>query len=309
MYNYSYNLTNRWLIMANSANPASNAPKYRFDFTPASKVKMPWTALAEAIQCLWRSFYYTVFHSKVNVPDWDQKKQTESIDPNFVPALCRFKKIGTLDDTALNTYFEGLSENSNGRVGVVLGHAVWGQGKTLPERNANQGLLFIPIVIKGFLRDHVVLLTVNFKTETVDYFDPQGLKIAARPDATAISGEKLTDIVTNAAIKYFSKRAITSKDAATAPKEQRVLSESTVRHQEDWYNCGMHVLDFATRYSKEGAAFEDLIKRENRLRDDAANGSRRAEFIDQLVKRERTEPLVASSTSTAFQVNPNGDDF
>ena len=268
MYNYSYNLTSRWLIMANSANPASNAPKFRFDFRPSPKVKMPWTALAETIQCLWRSFYYTVFHSKVNVPDWDQKKQTESIDPNFVPALCRFKKIGTLDDTALNKYFEGLSENSDGRVGVVLGHAVRGMGRGLPERDDKQELLFIPIVIKGFLRDHVVLLTVNFKTETVEYFDPQGLTIGARPGAIAISGEKLTDIVTNAAVKYFSKRAIPSKDAATAPKENCVLSESTVRHQEDWYNCGMHVLDFATRYSQEGATFRDLIKHENRLQED-----------------------------------------
>jgi hypothetical protein len=293
--------------MAKTLNPVSNATKYHFDFTPPSRVKMPWTVLAETIQCLWRSFYYTVFHSKVDVSNLDD---TGRKDVNFTLALRRLKKIDTLSDKTIMMYLEGLSQESKGRVGVVLGHAVKDEKQELPEHHARE-LLFIPIVIKGFLRDHVVLLTVNFDTETVDYFDPQGLTIAERPDATAISGKKLTDIVTEAAVKYFSDKAITSKTSQAERKP--VLIESTVRQQEDWYNCGMHVLDFAARYAEDNATFEDLIKRENRLTENDANDTKRKAFIEQLLTwyPPKEASITPAASSSAAQNGPDlkAEDF
>ena len=141
-------------------------------------------------------------------------------------------------------------------------------------------------MIKDWIRNHVVLLTVDLRNKRLEYFDPQGLTIGDRPGAIAMNGSKLTDIVNEAARDHFGT-SITRGEL----RGKDVLVENIRRHQEDSYNCGIHVLDHATRRARNPQeTFENLIKLENRVTIDDANGNKRREFINQLAAWHQDSP-------------------
>ena len=102
--------------------------KMHFEFKPSPQVKAPWTKLAETIQCLWRSFYYSVVQREVEIDKrtWDNYPIATRTAPQLGAALYYFKKIHTIGDNALGLYFEGLSkEHVDTR--VDLRHSVTGE--------------------------------------------------------------------------------------------------------------------------------------------------------------------------------------
>lgn len=86
--------------------------------------------------------------------------------------------------------------------------------------NPEKQILALPYVIRGFIRDHIVLFIVNKETQTITFYDPKGYSVADREDP------RMTQLAKDLTEKYPTYH----------------FTQNTIQEQKDPFNCGMYVI-------------------------------------------------------------------
>lgn len=131
-------------------------------------------------------------------------------------------------------------------------------GLVLPNLQPNKNDVAIPVILKGCVRDHIVMVFVDRRSNVLEYYDSKGLTIQDRNDP------ELNEVLQQALEKYG--------DANTR------LIENTEKHQYDSHNCGVYILDYVFRRKTE--APEQIFA--NGFGPCAANRELRARMIFEL---------------------------
>ncbi len=134
-----------------------------------------------------------------------------------------------------------------------------------PLPSLEKDLLAIPIVVKGTLRDHVMMAMVDKKNQSIEFYDPKGLSVQDR------ASDRLTNY------PEHSLPELMQEICDSYGKEGWTITENTIRHQGDGYNCGVYVSNFLKRRS-EGESFANIVQ--NGLSFQQASDSTRQEMIE-----------------------------
>ncbi len=193
--------------------------------------------------------------------------------------LGAIKMLSTRGVDAGNTTIEAVlrnlaEKNSNFsyRIGLIQGTL---DLKDAPEMGNPETatLVAVPVVLKGFGKDHIVAFLVDKTNSTIEYYDSKGLTLSDRgnvPLYTVAQEKRLWEILRELAKEYNCS----------------ALLENTNKHQWDFYNCGVFVSDFYTR-RVGGESFSSLINKSRTQQE--IDGSVRKRLIENLLSREGEE--------------------
>jgi hypothetical protein len=99
----------------------------------------------------------------------------------------------------------------------------------LPPKDEIDGLLLVPVVLKGHPGDHIVGVVYDKENNRIEVYDPKGLNCEENSNLVFKSTQlKLKDVVAIIA-RYYGATSIW---------------ENTTRHQYDAHNCGIYTLDY-----------------------------------------------------------------
>lgn len=108
--------------------------------------------------------------------------------------------------------------------------------ETFPKADEHTNILFIPVVLKEFGRDHIVCVCIKYlddKNATIEFYDSKGLTLADRATESLVNNSDMTlsKLVAQLADHYCGDRAVT-------------IEQNTTKHQEDSHNCGIYVCHY-----------------------------------------------------------------
>lgn len=103
----------------------------------------------------------------------------------------------------------------------------------LPERG-EKDLVFIPVVLHKWPREHIVAVVYDAKKNRVEFYDPKGLTSEDHSEYLSRGKNlRLSDFLKMVAQRYGNK--------------ETTLWENTEKHQKDYHNCGVYILDYFER--------------------------------------------------------------
>ncbi len=164
---------------------------------------------------------------------------TINVESTNYPAFYALKKGGVLGSfTVLSCLqkLKGLEIDSS----LLTG--------SLSETESQTNLIAIPIILKGFFRNHIVTIFVDKISHQIEFYDPKGLTVQDQA---------------RRGLLFPSEKLQTLKDHVTAiwqnfaTDSSWTFKENTACHQSDSFNCGVYVSNFITRRLK-GESFETI---------------------------------------------------
>jgi hypothetical protein len=157
---------------------------------------------------------------------------------NF-PSIYSISKGGMLGNFTLYSYLQKLKE-----VEIDTSLLTGAVSNTEIETN----LIAIPIILKGFFRNHIVTIFIDKTSHQIEFYDPKGLTIQDQSSRNLVFCSENLQTLENHVIAIWKNFATDST---------WTFKESSRRHQSDSFNCGVYVSNFITRRLK-GESFEEI---------------------------------------------------
>jgi len=110
---------------------------------------------------------------------------------------------------------------------------------SLPEKPTES--IYIPVVLKGAIRNHIVLITIN-PDSTVEYYDSKGDSCEGNKKLLNFPGKTVENLIEDISSKY----AANSK-------------QNTKKQQKDLHSCGVFVLNYIQQ-RENGRSFEEIVE-------------------------------------------------
>ncbi len=158
---------------------------------------------------------------------------------------------------------------------------------SLPD--ADGKIIAIPLVIAGKFRKHIVTFVVDPTNKTIEFYDSKGLSIKDRASAPI-------DMTNDIGEKNHLKLLELFKILNEKYKGFKVV-ENTHKHQKDFYNCGVYVLDYIKRRVGGESAKEIQESGKSFSEIEATKQS----FFKSFLESVTTEPSEGSSTNDGTQ--------
>jgi hypothetical protein len=139
----------------------------------------------------------------------------------------------------VDTYCKFLSEKPDVQYisNCLVKEGIETEVEKFPEATANN--LLIPVVLKGFGRDHIVCFYIKRNpddgTMVIEFYDSKGLTIADRANETLVNNPDMT----------LAKLVAQLADRYCDDVDDHVrIEENTTKHQQDSHNCGIYVCHY-----------------------------------------------------------------
>lgn len=185
----------------------------------------------------------------------------------------------TLGPASFVEYSQKVLIPQNDNLEVVNNFLFNVMNSDLPDVSEEKDLIFLPVVLKSGIRDHIVSVVFDKTRNRVELYDSKGLVALDRPDLVRNTDRlMLVDLLMKVIDKYGNG--------------ETELWENTTKHQKDSHNCGIYVLDYIER-RLQGYTAEEIAA--NGLSFSEANTMRRDVFLKAYYESLPEEALVPLS--------------
>lgn len=236
----------------------------RLNFVPASNSRQP--GLWGRVKSIWYSA--SAHLSSYVSPDYTASSE---------PAIKELNCLGVTSQWTFDAVMRQWQANNPDRKIHIIRNFL--QPGFDPVIEASKGILsnekvIIPVVLRGWPRDHIVVMLYDNKDQRLEFYDSQGRVLKDhQSDKVVNTSESLTLLMV--------------VDRLNQILHFREVYENQSHHQEDGYNCGIYVLDYILR-RLNGETAEAISAKG--LTMDEANGPRRL----QLMKMIKPNPILVS---------------
>ncbi len=230
------------------------------------------TDIFEQIRLVARSFFSSISAPIVHLRNWVMTKMLNGQD------VKAFAESQT-DQTTFVHEFLSMSAirsapNKRKKISGILDKAL-----------RSQNLVFIPFVLEGTIRNHIVIIAVDPQKPTIEYYNSQGGKI--EEETRELEG---CDIKFDEFLRLIKEKC-----------PNYTIESNETEHQKDWVNCGAFVCWFIEQ--RKTRSFEDIRNTSHQEIDTGAIRIKIDQIKQSIQNQKSAQPIAVNSRDDDFSMD------